>query len=90
MAMNAGRWKEGRTKDRASFPYTKENVFFLDRISHRDLHIPLKPLAQSKPVIIVTLNGEVQNPAHAKALKFPNMFFGSDLGPQVEKIGQDG
>jgi len=90
MEMNGGRWMEGRTKDRASFPYTKKNVFLLDRISHRDLHIPLKPLAQSKPIIIVALDSEVQNPAHAKALKFLNMLFGSGLGPQVEKIGQDG
>ena len=90
MAMNAGRWKEGHTNDRASFPYTKKNIFLLDRVSHRDLHIPLKPLAQSKPVIIATLDSEVQNAAHAEALKFLNMLFGSDLGPKVEKIGQDG
>lgn len=90
MAMNAARWKKGRTNDRASFPYTKKNIFLLDRVPHRDLHIPLKPLPQSKPVIIVTLDSEVQNPAHAKALKLLNMLFRSDLGPQVEKIGQDG
>lgn len=88
--MNARKWKEGRTKDRASFPYTEKNIFLLNRISHRDLHIPLKPLAQFKPVIIITLNSEVQNPANAKALKFLDMLFGSDLGSQVEKIGQDG
>ena len=75
MVMDAGRWKKRRTKDKASFPYTKENVFLLHRISHWDLHIPLKQLAQSKPVIIVTLDSEVQNPAHAKALKFPKMLF---------------
>jgi hypothetical protein len=59
MTIDVGRWKEGRTKDRASFPYSKKNVFLLDRISHWDLHIPLKPLAQSKSVIIVTLDSEV-------------------------------
>jgi hypothetical protein len=66
------------------------NIFLLDCVSHRDLYIPLKPLAQSKPMIVVTLNSEVQNPAHAKALKFTDMLFIRDLGPQEEKIGQDG
>jgi hypothetical protein len=64
------------------------DIFLLDRISHRDLYIPLKPLAQSKPMIIVTLDSEVQNPAHAKALKFTDVLFSGDLRPQVEKIGQ--
>jgi hypothetical protein len=59
------------------------NVFLLDCIAHRDLIIPLKPLAQSKPVIIITLGSEVQNPAYAKALKFTDMLFGRDLGAQV-------
>jgi hypothetical protein len=59
------------------------NVFLLESITHRDLIIPLKPLAQSKPVIIVTLGSEVQNPAHAKVLKSTDMLFSRDLGPQV-------
>jgi hypothetical protein len=90
MAMNAGRWKKGRTKSFAGFAYTTNDVFLFDRVSHRDLHVPLKALAQSKPVIIVTFDSEVQNSAHAKALKFANVLFGRDLGPQIEKIGQDG
>jgi hypothetical protein len=32
-------------------------------------------------MIIVALSSDIQNPAHAKGLKFADMLFGSDLGP---------
>jgi hypothetical protein len=82
----AGRRKGGHTQDFASFTYTINDIFLLDRITHRDLRIPLELLAQSKPLVIVTFGSKVQNPAHAKALKFADMLFGRDIGPQVEKV----
>jgi hypothetical protein len=32
-------------------------------------------------MIIIALDSDIQNPAHAKGLKFSRMLFGSDLGP---------
>ena len=81
MAELDGRGREKRTKGLASFAYTINNVFLLDSVAHRYLHIPLEPLAQSKPMIIIALSSDVQNPAHAKVLKFADMLFSSDLGP---------
>jgi hypothetical protein len=87
MTTTNGRRKGKHTEDIASFAYTKKNIFLLDRISHRNLYVPLKPLAQFKPIIIVTLDSQVQNPAHAKALKFTDMLLSRDLRSQVKKIG---
>lgn len=87
MAMTDGKRKGGRTKSFASLTNTINNIFLFDRITHRYLRIPLEPLTQSKPLVIVALGSKVQNPAHAKALKFADMLFSRDLGPQEEKIG---
>lgn len=78
MATTGGR-KGERTKDLASLSYAVNNVFLLNRVSHRDLHVPLEPQAQSKSVIIVALGSNVQNPAHTKALKLSNMLLSCDL-----------
>jgi len=32
-------------------------------------------------MVIIALSSDVQNPAHAKVLKFADMLFSSDLGP---------
>jgi hypothetical protein len=49
-------------------------VFLLDRITHRDLHIPIKSLAQSKAMATFTLSSN-QNPAQVKAPKSTDMLF---------------
>jgi len=58
-----------------------KDVVLFDSVAHRNLHIPLESLAQPKSMIIVALSSDIQNPAHAKDLKFADMLFGSDLGP---------
>ena len=50
------------TKDLADFPHAARDVVLLDSVPHRDTDIPLEPLAQVEPLIIVALDRQVENP----------------------------
>ena len=57
---------EELTEDFADLLYTAGNVVFLHGVAHRYANITLKPLAKTKPLIVVAFDSEIENSFYAQ------------------------